>query len=84
MESLVSHRQIPYFDYEKLFSSKENELTTVILKVLRRGAFILQEELRHFEQSISNYLGVRFAVGMANLYGRTHYWASLRWDPTGR
>ncbi len=66
MESLVSPRQIPYFDYENLFSSKENELTTVILKVLRRGAFILQEELRHFEQSISNYLGVRFAVGMAN------------------
>ena len=66
MESLDSPRQIPYFDYENLFSSKENELTTVILKVLRRGAFILQEELRHFEQSISNYLGVRFAVGMAN------------------
>ena len=37
-----------------------------MLKVMERGAYILQDELQQFEQQIAAFAGVKYAIGMAN------------------
>jgi dTDP-4-amino-4,6-dideoxygalactose transaminase len=59
-------RTIPFFNYPALFKAQEAELTAVILDVCRRGAYILQQDLRNFEANLARYLGVRHAFGVAN------------------
>lgn len=59
-------RQVPFFNYRALFQSQEAELTAVVLDVMRRGAFILQQDLADFEENLRKYLGVRYAFGVAD------------------
>ncbi len=59
-------RSIPFFDYPHLFLSEEQELTAIFSDVGRRGAFILQEDLVRFERNLAAYLGVKYALGVAN------------------
>ncbi len=59
-------RSIPFFDYPHLFLSEEQELTAIFRDVGRRGAFILQEDLVRFERNLAAYLGVKYALGVAN------------------
>lgn len=59
-------RVIPFFDYTEVFSSTEEELVDVFKNVLRRGAFIQQSDLLEFEENLANFLGVKYAFGVAN------------------
>lgn len=59
-------RQVPFFNYRALFLSKETEITAAVLDVMRRGAFILQQDLADFEESLREYLGVKYAFGVAD------------------
>ena len=57
---------IPFFNYQDLFGSQEKELLEVMTDVLRRGAFILQKELTDFEKNLADFLGVKYAYGVAD------------------
>lgn len=57
---------IPFFDYPGLFTSDEEELVAIFRDVGRRGAFILQQDLEHFERNLETYLRVRHVLGVAN------------------
>lgn len=57
---------IPFFRYSALYCEHEDEVAPVILDVLRRGAFILQEELRKFEAHFAAFVGARGSVGVGN------------------
>ena len=37
-------RSVPFFNYSALFVERESEIIAVIRDVMRRGAFILQQE----------------------------------------
>jgi dTDP-4-amino-4,6-dideoxygalactose transaminase len=59
-------RSIPFFDYRQEFASEERELIEIFRDTGRRGAFILQEDLRQFENHLAEFTGARHAVGVGN------------------
>ena len=59
-------RNIPFFNYQALFTPQEEELMPVLLDVMRRGAFILQKDLREFEANLAKFVGAKYAFGVAN------------------
>ncbi len=64
--STEKHRSVPFFDYQYVFTSKEDGLLSVIKSVGRQGAFIMQKHLKEFETNLAAYTGAKFAVGVAN------------------
>jgi dTDP-4-amino-4,6-dideoxygalactose transaminase len=59
-------RTVPFFDYKAFYTRQSAEFDAVMQDVLRRGAFILQQDLRDFEAALAAYLGCKHAVGVAN------------------
>jgi dTDP-4-amino-4,6-dideoxygalactose transaminase len=57
---------IPFFNYPALFKKDESKLMDVLRDVLSRGAFILQRDLSEFEGALRDYLGVKYAYGVAD------------------
>lgn len=62
----MKQRQIPFFNYRALFEAQEQELTAAVVDVMRRGAYILQQDLADFEQQLREFLGVKYAFGVAD------------------
>ncbi len=65
-------RNVPFFDYPYVFTSQEEKFLSIIRDVGRRGAFIMQKELREFEEHIAEYVGAKYAVGVANATDGLH------------
>lgn len=61
-----SARNIPFFPYPQTFLQEEDDLVAIFRDVGRRGAFILQEDGRRFEDNLARFLGARHALGVAN------------------
>jgi len=59
-------QKIPFFNYPALFAQREEEYLEVVNNVLRKGAYIMQEELFDFEDKLASYLGVNHAIGVAD------------------
>ena len=59
-------KKIPFFNYQYFCEKYKNDLNTIFNDVLARGAFILQRDLDEFEEKISEYLGVKHAIGVGN------------------
>jgi dTDP-4-amino-4,6-dideoxygalactose transaminase len=66
MTRLTATRSIPFFNYREAFAGQEEEYVQVFRDVLRRGAFIMQQDLERFEANLAGYLGVKHAIGLAN------------------
>jgi len=66
MSSTPATRTVPFFNYREAFSRREDEFVRVFRDVLRRGAYIMQEDLELFEANLAGYLGIKHAVGLAN------------------
>ena len=79
MTSIATKRSVPYFDYPKSFTAREDELMAVMRDVLRRGAFIGQRDLLDFEQRLAEYVGVKHAIGLGNATDGLH----LAWRAAG-
>lgn len=58
--------QIPFFRYPHVFGQQREEILAAMLKVMERGAFILQDELKQFEQQAAVFAGAKYSIGMAN------------------
>jgi dTDP-4-amino-4,6-dideoxygalactose transaminase len=58
--------KIPFFDYPQLYLKNQDELTRVFQDVSSRGAFIMQNDLREFEDNIASFTNSKFAIGVAN------------------
>jgi len=58
--------QIPFFRYPHVFGQQRDEILAAMLNVMERGAFILQDELKQFEQQVAAFAGAKYAIGMAN------------------
>jgi dTDP-4-amino-4,6-dideoxygalactose transaminase len=59
-------KKIPFFNYQYFCEKYKNDLNNIFNDVLSRGAFILQRDLEEFEAQISEYLGVKHAIGVGN------------------
>jgi dTDP-4-amino-4,6-dideoxygalactose transaminase len=57
---------IPFFPYKKLYENESAVYQAIFADIAKRGAFINQKELHDFEDTLSNYCGTRFAVGIAD------------------
>ncbi|MCC9078802.1 DegT/DnrJ/EryC1/StrS family aminotransferase [Litorilinea aerophila] len=65
-------RNVPFFNYPHVFISREEEFIAIIRDVGRRGAFIMQKDLADFERHIADYVGAKYAVGVANATDGLH------------
>lgn len=59
-------REVPFFNYPHVFTSREEQFIATLRAVGRRGAFIMQQDLAEFEASLAAYTGAKHAVGVAN------------------
>ena len=57
---------IPFFRYPHVFGQQREEILAAMLRVMDRGAFILQSDLEEFEAALAAYLPVGHAIGVAN------------------
>jgi dTDP-4-amino-4,6-dideoxygalactose transaminase len=57
---------IPFFEYPRLFKDEQKLIMDVIHDIGVRGAYILQNDLSDFEKTLSEYLGTKNAIGVAN------------------
>lgn len=55
---------IPFFDATRQLRSIRKEIDFVIKKVLDSGKFILGDEVKEFENRFSNYIGVKYGIGV--------------------
>jgi len=55
---------IPFIDLKREYAEIKEEIIQAISKVLESGQFILGEELEKFEKEFSNYIGVKYGVGV--------------------
>lgn len=63
---MTAAQSIPFFNYPALFKKDESKLMELLRDVLSRGAFILQRDLTEFEDALKDYLGVKYAFGVAD------------------
>lgn len=59
-------RSVPFFNYQQAFTMHEEEYVRIFRGVMRRGAFIMQQDLQEFEASVAAYLGVGHGIGVGN------------------
>ena len=62
----MESRSVPFFNYPHVFESQEKEILSIFQDVGRRGAFIMQKDLRDFEENLARYTGAKYALGVAN------------------
>lgn len=62
----MSFRNIPFFEYSRLWSDEKSNLLEIIEKTSSKGSFILQKEVSNFELELASYTNSNFAVGVGN------------------
>lgn len=55
---------IPFFDLKRQYEKNKSRLDNSIGKVLNKQFFILGDELARFEKDYSEYLGVKYSIGV--------------------
>lgn len=68
-------RNVPFFNYPFLFKSREDDFVRIFKEVGYRGAYILQKDLKEFEESLAKFAGTKYAIGLAN--GTDAIWLAL-------
>lgn len=58
--------KVPFLDIAATYKELKVELDTAIGKVLKKGHFILGEEVELFEKEYAKYCGVKYCVGVGN------------------
>jgi len=58
--------KVPFFRYPHVFRQQAEAIHKAILDVAERGAFIMQDEVRRFEQHLATFCDVKHAVSVAN------------------
>ncbi len=57
---------IPVFDLKRQNKELEREYIEIFQDVLRQGLFILGEKVEEFEKKFAEYIGVKYALGVAS------------------
>lgn len=59
-------RKVPFFNYPDVFLDDKDDILRIVENVGQRGAYILQKDVMDFENSLSEYLGIKHVIGVAN------------------
>jgi dTDP-4-amino-4,6-dideoxygalactose transaminase len=59
-------KSVPFFDYKHIFGQYSKELSEIILDISTRGSFIMQKEVKSFEDNLSLFLGAKYSLGVGN------------------
>jgi len=57
---------VKFLDIQKITDSFEPELSEAVERVVRRGWYLLGEEVAAFEKEYATYIGVKHCIGVAN------------------
>ena len=57
---------IPFLDLKKINEQYSNELKKASADVIDSGWYLLGDRVKHFERVLSEYVGVKHAIGVAN------------------
>src|SRR5438477_12856889 len=63
---VIARRDVPFFRYPHVFAQHRAEVERALLGAAQAGAYILQADLRAFEDELAAFCGVRCAVGVGN------------------
>lgn len=66
VERSPATRQVPFFNYSALFEQDRAGLTSVILDVCSRGAYIMQRDMREFEEALAAFTGAKHAISLSD------------------
>ena len=78
----MTSRKVPFFDYPRAYLDEREKILEIVDDVGQRGAFIMQQDLRDFEQKLAEYTGAKYAIGVANATdGLEISWMSLGLKP---
>ena len=58
--------RIPLMNVSRQYSSCKEEINEAVLRVLESGNYINGENVKAFEQEFAQYIGVKYAIGVAN------------------
>jgi len=78
----MSDRNVPFFDYPRLYLDERDALLRIVEDVGERGAFIMQKDLTEFESTLAEYTDAEHAIGVANATdGMELIWMALGLRP---
>lgn len=58
--------RVPFYDYTHTFKTHESAITRIFTDVGRSGGYIMQKELRAFEEALADFTGARYSIGVGN------------------
>ena len=62
----MTTRNVPFFEYPRLWSDDREDLLSIIDNVSSTGGFILQKAVSDFESELASYADINFSVGVGN------------------
>lgn len=62
----MSSKKVPFFNYSWVYTQYQDEVLAKMKDVMKKGAFILQSELKQFEKNLAEFLNVKYAYGVAD------------------
>ena len=75
---MTSIKQIPFFNYPRLYKDNKEDYLRIFDEVCSKGAFILQKDVEDFENNLGKFLDVKHTIGVANATdGLEISWMSL-------
>lgn len=73
---------VPFFNYPRVYTDDRDALMGIFDEVGKRGAFILQKDLRDFEAALASYTGAKYAMGVGNATDGLEFgWMSIGMRP---
>ncbi len=57
---------IKFLDLQKINLAHQQEIEQKLLNTFRSGWYLLGNEVKTFEQNLANYIGAKYAIGVAN------------------
>jgi dTDP-4-amino-4,6-dideoxygalactose transaminase len=66
MDKVMSKKNVPFFEYPRLWSDDRNDLMKIIDEVSSTGGFILQQAVFDFEKELAEYAGTNYSIGVGN------------------
>lgn len=62
----MTERNVPFFEYPRLWSDDREDLLSIIDNTSATGGFILQKAVSDFESELATYTNANFTVGVGN------------------
>lgn len=56
--------RVPFFDFSREYAFLQKELDDAYHRVMKKGIFVLGEEVDNFEKEFASYCGVKYAIGV--------------------